>query len=965
MGSTATQLVGRAVELALLDRLLDRVRGGEPAACAVSGDAGMGKTRLLAELATRADAQDCLVLAGSGSEFERDVPFGLVVGALEDYVAGLDPERLEALDGGARARLAPLFPTLGRADAEPVSAHDRHRTHQAFRELLRVLAAEIPVVLALDDVHWADSGSAELLGALLRRPPAAPVLLVLALRPRQVSEPLAAALARAQRSTGFERARLAALTPQEAEQLLGDAAAAQRLYAASGGNPFYLHQLARASGEPEPAAGDAARADKLPAPVAAALAGELSLLRPGVRRVLEGASVAGDPFEPELAAAAADVPEDEVVAALDELERADLVRPTDVPRRFRFRHPLVRRAVYDAAPGGWRLGAHERCAEALAARGMPATERAHHVERSARIGDRAAVAVLTEAAHAMSAQAPASAARTLAAALRLVPAGAPAAERVALLLPLAVAHLATGGFRDGLAAITEALDLVEDPAVRVRLIGRSARVEHVLGEHEAARRHLTEALAALTEPASQDGALLMIELAFDGLFSGDYAVMHAWARKAVEAARPLGDPALLASATGTLATAAAMAGATAEALARLDEAAALLDGLRDDQLGLYVDAAASVASAELNLDRVVQANAHAERTLRVARASGQGHVFPLLFPIIGTARMLRGDLRGAAELLDEAVEVSRLAGNGEGLAWNLWARALAAMAGGDVDTALATGEESVSLLAAAPRGTFAVAMAGAALADARLAAGDPAGADALLVEKAAGETLPGVPGTWRVHALGLRARCLLALGRPGDAEAAVAAARAAADRLDLPLGHARAGLAAAELALAAGEGGHAAALALAAAGRAEAAGSALDAAGARLLAGRALAAAGRTEEAADLLEQVATTFAECGALPRRDEAERELGRLGRRAHRRTRAGRLDGTGIETLTARELEVARLVVDRRTNPEIAAALFLSPKTVETHVRHLFQKLGVSSRVEVARAIERADRAGNKSL
>ena len=73
--------------------------------------------------------------------------------------------------------------------------------------------------------------------------------------------------------------------------------------------------------------------------------------------------------------------------ALDELLKVDLLRTTDVPRRFRFRHPLVRRAVYEAAAPGWRLGAHERCAEALAARGAPATARAHHVERSAREGD--------------------------------------------------------------------------------------------------------------------------------------------------------------------------------------------------------------------------------------------------------------------------------------------------------------------------------------------------------------------------------------------------------------------------------------------------------------------------------------------------------------------------------------------------------------------------------------------------
>ena len=74
-------------------------------------------------------------------------------------------------------------------------------------------------------------------------------------------------------------------------------------------------------------------------------------------------------------------------------------------------------------------------------------------------------------------------------------------------------------------------------------------------------------------------------------------------------------------------------------------------------------------------------------------------------------------------------------------------------------------------------------------------------------------------------------------------------------------------------------------------------------------------------------------------------------------HRRTRPGRPDGTGIESLTERELEIARLVVDRRTNPEIAAALFLSPKTVESHLRNAFAKLDVSSRVELARAVERA--------
>jgi DNA-binding NarL/FixJ family response regulator len=123
-----------------------------------------------------------------------------------------------------------------------------------------------------------------------------------------------------------------------------------------------------------------------------------------------------------------------------------------------------------------------------------------------------------------------------------------------------------------------------------------------------------------------------------------------------------------------------------------------------------------------------------------------------------------------------------------------------------------------------------------------------------------------------------------------------------------------------------------------------------------------LAAGDASRAAVAELERAAGEFEASGALRHRDEAVRELRRLGhRRVHRRTRPGLSDGVGVETLTERELEVARLIVDRRTNPEIAAELYLSPKTVETHIRNLFRKLDVSSRVDVARVVERAEREG----
>ena len=239
--------------------------------------------------------------------------------------------------------------------------------------------------------------------------------------------------------------------------------------------------------------------------------------------------------------------------------------------------------------------------------------------------------------------------------------------------------------------------------------------------------------------------------------------------------------------------------------------------------------------------------------------------------------------------------------------------------------------------------------------------GDPADGARLMLEHGGGAGLHGLPGPWRAYFLDLLTAALLAAGRREEAAAAAREALAFAEATGLGLPTLAGRRASARVAL---EPDPAAAAehALAAAAVADEIGTPVEAALARTLAGSALIAAGEPDRAEAELVHAAEAFEARGVLRGRDAAERELRRLGRRdLHRRTRAGNADAGGLEALTERELQVARLIVDRRTNPQIAAELFLSQKTVETHVRHLFQKLGVSSRVEVARAVERADRQG----
>ena len=384
----------------------------------------------------------------------------------------------------------------------------------------------------------------------------------------------------------------------------------------------------------------------------------------------------------------------------------------------------------------------------------------------------------------------------------------------------------------------------------------------------------------------------------------------------------------------------------------------LIDSLADDDLGSRLDALAHLATAEFYLDHFAAAGTHAERALRIGRATGKGDLFPLIVPMLGGSLWVRGRMTEAGEVLDGAIAAARLVDNPQGLAWNLFNRSYAAFAAGDIDLALATAKEAFDLAQELDPGPV-PAHAAVALAYARLETGHAERCAELLVEFAGGNELRLIGGGWRARYLELLTRSLLAAGRRDEAEHAAAAAQACAEAVGLPMAGAMAALAAAALDLDGGEPSTAAERALSAAAALNEVGNVFDAATSRLLAGRALAQAGERDQAAAELELAAAAFQSFGSHRYQLQAERELRKLGRSIHRRTRPGTGDGSGVDSLTERELQIARLVVDRKTNPQIAAELFLSSKTVETHLRNTFRKLGVASRVDVARVVERAER------
>src|ERR671915_306389 len=243
------QLLGREKELASVTRAVGEARAGEPRALGLFGEPGIGKSALLGAARASALEAGMLVLEGRAAEHERSVPFGLVVDALDDHVATLHPRRVESVGPDLAAVLpsaataeAPAFPAAGAAE--------RFRYHRAVRALLELLARERPVALLLDDLHWADEASVELVLHLLRRPPRGPHLLAFALRPH---EPAPRLLDAARTAPGWIHLAPGPLADDAARELVDELPEQlrDRVVREAGGNPLFLEELRRVASAPD------------------------------------------------------------------------------------------------------------------------------------------------------------------------------------------------------------------------------------------------------------------------------------------------------------------------------------------------------------------------------------------------------------------------------------------------------------------------------------------------------------------------------------------------------------------------------------------------------------------------------------------------------------------------------------------------------------------------------------------
>jgi DNA-binding CsgD family transcriptional regulator/tetratricopeptide (TPR) repeat protein len=501
LGSSTYPFVGRGAEMEKLRALVPRASGEGRRIALISGEPGVGKSRLVREFAAAAAADRALVLSGSCDAAVR-APYGPFVEAIDQLLREGDIEDLRGALGesGELARLVPELPNLVDGLPEPVEADpdtERHRLHMAVADLLEAVSRPQPIVLVIEDAHWADAPTLQLLRHLARSSWSARVLILMTVREssEERTPELDETLADLQRSEHVARIRLAGLSGSEVADLVaavvgglagdGDANELAELAGAihdlTAGNAFLVCELWRALAETgivEVTAGSVRLTAPLaelgtPESVRDVVSQRLSRLAPATTELLELAAVAGPEFELGAIRRAARLPEAELGAALEQAVAWGMLEELPPPRlAFRFTHELVRRALYDRLSALRRAELHLRVGEGLEEDGSRSARQvvdlAHHFGAAAELGGaERAIAYNREAARsAVAALAYGDAADHLRAAIEI--GVEPAAERAAVLLDLGAAANRAGRTGDALVAFTAVAEIArttDEPAL--------------------------------------------------------------------------------------------------------------------------------------------------------------------------------------------------------------------------------------------------------------------------------------------------------------------------------------------------------------------------------------------------------------------------------------------------------------------------------------------------------------------
>jgi len=908
--SSSLELIGRETECERLGRLLSAARDEQGASLLLTGEPGIGKSALCAW--TVREARDMRILAARGVEAEADLPFA----GLTELCAG----QLERLDALPVSQAAALKGAL--------ALHTAPRGHRlaigaALLSLLSLLAEQAAVFVVIDDVQWIDTASIEAIVFAARR-----------LRGERIAALLAGRVGTPLDAAALDRLTLTGLSVNASRALLATAhgevapPVAQRLAATTGGNPLALLEVPRLLTASQ-LAGRGAIDEPLPVgpAVERALLGRVwSLPASSQKAVLLAAASGSERLQPVIDALNMS---ELSSSALDSAERAGVL--TIVGERFSFRHPLLRSAVYHGAAASDRRAAH-----ATLARVSHGDARTWHLAE-ATIGEDEAVARELERAgmDARRRGAPVAAAAALERAARLTP---EPRRRVFRLTEAARDGYVAGRPDRALELLDEAVANTEDPAQRADIQHLRGRILVLRGSSDVAYRLLVYEAERVAAIDPTRAATMLAEACLDCIGSADIRKALATADSACHIAEHA-DPGARTFARSMLASVLVLSGRRDTALEILER---LLPALRmADPLTEAGELVTYPAHSFAWLERYDVAADLLDRMIDFARRASAPATLPWPLTCRAELDLRLGRWAPAAARSDEARSLAEEFGQHPALAFALDCRARLDAMTGDESSCRRHSARALQLADEHQTEPFR-AYIHATLGLLELGLGHPeAAVDRFEIVRglAAGHGL-AEPSVIQWQADHVEA-CLRA-GRRSEAETALAAFRDAAEACG---GRWARGTSARCRVMLVDRADRDAAFAEAIE-QLSALPAPFELARTQLCRGERLRRDGHRTEAREALRKAIDGFNALGALPWLRRAQAELGATGETPRRRS-----DHAAHDQLTAHELRVAIAVASGATNREAAASLFLSRKTIEFHLAHVFRKLGVRTRTELA--------------